>query len=68
MQIADTLYNIQLVSAAGSALSSGRFTQLTVEIKNRDEADTAYTTADITADMTEAFDLDASDITLTQLL
>lgn len=68
LQIADTLYNIQLVSAAGSALSSGRFTQLTVEIKNRDEADTAYTTEDITANMTEAFDLDASDITLTQLL
>lgn len=68
LQIADTLYNIQLVSAAGSALSSRRFMQLTVEIKDKNAEDTAYTTEDITANMTEVFYLDASDITLTQLL
>lgn len=68
LQIADTLYNIQLVSAVGSALSSGRFMQLVVEIKDRDADDTTYTTEDITAHMTEVFDLDTSDITLVQLL
>ena len=67
LQIADTIYNIQLVSAVGAALSINRFKQLIVEIKNRDADDTTYTTADIIAGTREVFDLDTLDITLTQL-
>ena len=68
LNIADTLFNIQLVSAVGSSISSGRFTQLYVEVKDLEDPDTSYTTADITAEMTEVFDLDPEDITFLQII
>lgn len=66
LNIADTLYNIQLVSAVGSSISPGRFTQLLVDVKNTDEPDSAYTNADVVAGMTEVFSLDTDDITFQQ--
>lgn len=68
LNIADTLYNIQLVSAVGSSISPGRFTQLIVEAKNVTDPDTSYTTDDIVAGMAEVFDLEAEDVYFTQII
>lgn len=68
LNVADTLYNIQLVSAVGSSISAGRFTQVICEVKNLTEPESAYTTADITAGMTEVFDLNAEDVTFQQII
>uniref|UniRef100_A0AAU8GEE0 Baseplate wedge subunit n=1 Tax=Salmonella phage vB_SEnST11_KE22 TaxID=3161173 RepID=A0AAU8GEE0_9CAUD len=68
LNIADTLYNIQLVSAVGSSISPGRFTQLLVDVKNADQPDSAYTNSDVVAGMTEVFALDTDDITFQQII
>lgn len=68
LNIADTLYNIQLVSAVGSSISSGRFTQLLVDVKNKGEPDSTYTNDDIVATMTEVFAVELNDITFQQVL
>lgn len=66
--IADTLYNLQLISAVTGALAQARFTSLTVEVKNVGDPDTAYTTLDVTAGMDEVFALDPANITYTQII
>ncbi len=68
LNIADILYNIQLVSAVGSSISAGRFTQLFIEVKNEEDPDSSYTTADVVAGMTEVFSLEADDITFLQII
>lgn len=68
LNIADTLYNIQLVSAVGASISAGRFTQLFVDVKNLSAPDTAYSTADVTAGLTEVFDLSTDDISFLQII
>lgn len=68
LNIADTLYNIQLVSAVGSSISPGRFTQLMVDVKFADQPDSSYTNADITADMTEVFSLEEEDVSFQNII
>lgn len=63
LNIADTLYNIQLVSAVGASVALNRFTQLIVEVKNLTDPDTSYTSADVTASNNEVFALNTDDIT-----
>ncbi|WNT48321.1 baseplate protein [Salmonella phage SPLA5a] len=68
LNIADTLYNIQLVSAVGSSISPGRFTSLFVDVKNVGQPDSSYTNGDVVAGMTEVFALDTDDITFQQII
>lgn len=68
LNIADTLYNIQLVSAVGSSISPGRFTSLFVDVKNVGQPDSSYTNNDVVAGMTEVFALDVDDITFQQII
>lgn len=68
LNIADTLYNIQLVSSVGSSISAGRFTQLFVDVKNVGQPDSSYTNADVVAQMTEVFALDVDDVTFQQII
>lgn len=68
LNIADTLYNIQLVSAVGSSISAGRFTQLYVDVKNVGDPDTSYTTSDVVAGMDEVFSIDTDNITFLQII
>ena len=68
LNIADTLYNIQLVSAVGSSISPGRFTQLFVEVKNLSAPDTDYSSDDITAGMSSVFSLHENDVEFSQIL
>lgn len=68
INIADTLYNIQLVSAVGSSISAGRFTQLYVDVKNVGDPDTSYTTSDVVAGMDEVFSIDTDNITFLQII
>jgi hypothetical protein len=67
LNIADTLYNIQLISAVGSSISAGRFTQLFVEVKNINDPDNSYTTDDVVARMDEVFSIDTDNITFVQI-
>lgn len=68
LNIADTLYNIQLVSAVGSSISAGRFTQLFVDVKNVNDPDSSYTTEDVVAGMDEVFSLDTENISFLQII
>ncbi|HBD8293771.1 TPA: hypothetical protein KK915_005042, partial [Escherichia coli] len=68
LDVADTLYNIQLVGAASAAVSIGRFNRLVIQVKSVGASDEAYTTNDIVANMTEVFDLDESNITFQQTI
>lgn len=68
LNIADTLYNIQLVSAVGSSISPGRFTQLYVDVKSLGDPDTAYTNDDVVAGMDEVFSLDTDNISFLQII
>lgn len=68
LNIQDTLYNIQLLSAVGVAVSAGRFTQIIVEVKDKDQPDSSYTTADITALYDELFTLSKDDVTTVQII
>lgn len=66
LNISDTLYNIQLVSAVGSAIAAGRFNKIIVETKDLAAPDSAYTAADRVAQMTEVLTLDTDDISFVQ--
>lgn len=66
--IAGTLYNIQLVSAVGSAISAGRFTSLVVEVKDVGQPDSAYTTLDFVAGYDRVLTLNADNITYNQII
>lgn len=68
LDVADTLYNIQLVGAASAAVSIGRFNRLVIQVKSVGASDEAYTTNYIVANMTEVFDLDESNITFQQTI
>nr|DAY62331.1 MAG TPA: Baseplate wedge protein [Caudoviricetes sp.] len=68
LDIADTLYNIQLVGAASAAVSIGRFNKLNIHVKPIGTSDEAYTANDITAAMSEVFDLDENNITFQQII
>lgn len=68
LNISDTLYNIQLVSAVGAAISPGRFTKLIVETKDLNDPDSAYTQADRASGMTEVFTLNTSDVIFSQIV
>lgn len=68
LNIADTLYNIQLVSAVGSSISAGRFTQLFIDVKNVNDPDSSYTTEDVVAGMDEVFSLDTENISFLQII
>lgn len=67
LTIADTLYNIQLVSAVAGSVTTGRFTQLVVAVKKTSEPTSAYTTADIPLGMREVFALDTANILFQQI-
>lgn len=64
--IAGTLYNVRLVGTVLSSTSPDRFTQVYVEIKNKGEPDSAYVVSDVTAETTEVFILDPSDVVFSQ--
>ena len=68
LSIAGTIYNVQLVGIVMGVSTPGRFTQIVVELKDKDAPDTAYTTQDITAEATEVFNLDADDVTFNQIV
>lgn len=68
LKIADTIYNIQLVSAVGAALASGRFTQLVVEVKNLTDPDSSYSTVDVIGELNEVFALDENDVEFGQII
>lgn len=60
--IADPLYNIQLVSAVASSAPAGRFTSLLVEVKDLGAPDTEFTSSDLEAGMAEIFALAEEDV------
>ncbi|URC22106.1 baseplate protein J [Serratia phage vB_SmaM-ChuuTotoro] len=68
LNISDTLYNIQLVSAVGISVNAGRFTKIIVEVKDRDAPDTEYTSADFTAQYNQLFSLSLEDVTFSQII
>lgn len=68
LNIADTLYNIQLLSSVGVAVSPGRFTRIVVEVKDKDAPDSSYTSQDITALYDELFTLSSDDVTTVQII
>lgn len=68
LSIADTLYNIQLISTVGATISSGRFTSVTVEVKDLADPDSAYTTADVVANIDEVFALNETNINYVQVI
>lgn len=68
LAIADTIYNVQLVGVAISSTTPGRFTQVSVEIKNKEDPDTAYTTSDVVAGMTETFVIEPTDVIFSQIV
>lgn len=68
MGIADTIYNVQMVGTVMSSTTPGRFTQVFVDIKNRGQPDSSYTTNDIKAATTEVFSLEAEDIVYSQIV
>ena len=67
LTIADTLYNIQLISAVAGSVTAGRFTQLIVQVKKASEPASAYTTNDVVLGMREVFALDTSNILFQQI-
>ena len=68
LTIADTLYNTQLVSAVGSAISPSRFTSIVVETKDLEDPDSAFTTDDRVSGMTEIFTLNTEDVSFLQII
>lgn len=68
LNIADTVYNIQLVSAVGVAVNAGRFTQIIVETKDRDAPDDQYSSADLTGDYDEVFTITEADVNYSQII
>lgn len=66
LNIADTLYNIQIISAVASASTSGRFTQLSAWVKKTSDPITEYTEDDVVLGMREVFSLDTSNIIFQQ--
>ena len=62
LNIADTLYNIQLLGVIGQAITLGRFTQLIAEVKDLNEPETAYSNADLMAESKEVFFIDPNNI------
>lgn len=66
--IAGTLYNVRLVGTVMNSTSPDRFTQVVVEVKNKGEPDSAYTSADVSAATTEVFLLDPQNVTFNQIV
>lgn len=66
--IAGTLYNVQMVGKVMSSTSASRFTQVFVDIKNKDEEDSAYVTTDVSAGITEILSLESEDVIFNQII
>ncbi|QYC52532.1 hypothetical protein [Salmonella phage SSBI34] len=66
--IADTIYNVQLVGTVMSSTTPGRFTQVFVDIKNKGAPDSDFINSDITAGVTEVFNLEPEDVQFSQVV